>query len=96
MTDYNAPAELYPGRRHRSGREARYQRFPSLAEAVQFTVEELPLDLQRGSILEADEVRYDGDAIRDLYFDDAYPLRRASTGAANAGHASLRPERLPQ
>ena len=79
MTDYNAPAELYPGRHHSSPRAARYQRFPSLAEAIQFTVEELPVGLQASSLIEADEIRYGGDAIRKLYFSESYPLRRAFT-----------------
>jgi len=78
MTNYNAPAD-YPGRHHSSSRVARYQRFPSLAEAVQFTVEELPPGLQASSLIEADEVRYGGDAIRGLYFSENYPLRRAFT-----------------
>lgn len=77
MTNYNAPAELYPGRRQSSPRVARYQRFPSLAEAVQFTVEELPVGVQASSLIEASEIRYDGDAIRSLYFSEDYPLRRA-------------------
>lgn len=79
MINYNAPAELYPGRHHSSPRVARYQRFPSLAEAVQFTVEELPVGLQASSLIEAEEVRYGGDAIRGLYFSESYPLRRAFT-----------------
>lgn len=77
MTNYNSPAELYPGRHHKLPRVARYQRFPSLAEAIQFTIEELPVGLQASSLIEADEVRYGGDAIRDLYFSENYPLRRA-------------------
>lgn len=77
MTDYNVPAELYPGRHHSAPRVARYQRFPSLAEAIQFTIEELPAGLQASSLIEADQIRYSGDAIRGLYFSDDYPLRRA-------------------
>jgi len=88
VTNYNVPAELYPGRNHNSGRVARYQRFPSLAEAVRYTVEELPVALQQGSLVEADEVRYNGEAIRDLYFSDAYPLRRAYAGAVNTPRSS--------
>lgn len=88
MTDYNAPAELYPGRNHKSGRVARYQRFPSLAEAVQYTMEELPASLQPSSLLEADEVRYDGAAIRSLYFSEDYPLRRAHMDHVAAGKPS--------
>ncbi len=88
MTNYNVPTELYPGRNHRFGPRGRYQRFPSLAEAVQFTVEVLPVALQQGSVLEAEEVRYNGDAIRDLYFSDTYPLRRAFLGTAKPGHVT--------
>lgn len=77
MTDYNAAAELFPGRNHSAPRVARYQRFPSLAEAIQFTVEQLPAALQAGSLIEADEIRYGGEDIRSLYFSDDYPLRRA-------------------
>jgi hypothetical protein len=87
MTNFNAPAELYPGRNHKVGRAARYQRFTSLAEAVQFTIEELPAGLQPSSLVEADEIRYDGDAIRDLYFSEDYPLRRAFVAGST--------ERLP-
>lgn len=80
MTNFNAPAELYPGRNLKLGRGSRYRRFPSLAEAVQFTMEELPLPQQSHSILEANELRYDGQAIRELYFSADYPLRRAYVG----------------
>jgi hypothetical protein len=79
MTNYNATAELYSGRHHSSPRVARYKRFPSLAEAIQFTIEQLPVAVQASSAIEADEVRYGGDAIRSLYFSEKYPLRRAFT-----------------
>jgi len=85
MTNYNAPAELYPGRNHKAGRVSRYQRFPSLAEAVQYTMEELPQSLRPSSLLEADEVRYDGAAIRSLYFSEDYPLRRAIVAPTTLG-----------
>ena len=88
MTDYNAPAELYTGRNQGSGREGRYQKFPSLAEAVRFTVEDLPLDLQRDSILDAEKVRYEGGAIRGLYFSEGYPLHRAFLRTAKPGGSS--------
>lgn len=77
MTDYNAAADLYPGRPHNSSRVARYQHFPSLAEAVQFTVEQLPVGQQASSLIEADDVRYGGADIRGLYFSADYPLHRA-------------------
>jgi hypothetical protein len=77
MTDYNAPAELYTGRNEGSGQDGRYQTFPSLAEAVRYTIEDLSLDLQHDSVLDSEQVRYEGDAIRGLYFAEDYPLRRA-------------------
>jgi hypothetical protein len=85
MTNYDAPAELFPGRNHRTPRVARYQRFPSLAEAIQFAVEVLPLGLQASSLIESDEIRYAGDAIRNLYFSEDYPLRRAFTRNISTG-----------
>jgi hypothetical protein len=39
--DYNAPAELFPGRNMKGGRQVKYKRFDSAAEALrQATVEE--------------------------------------------------------
>lgn len=89
MTNYNASAELYPGRHYRHIRLARYQRFPSLAEAVQYTIEQLPLNVQPSSVVESDEVRYDGDAIRQLYFSNDYPLRRAFASSPATGGTGL-------
>ncbi|WEJ57662.1 hypothetical protein [Devosia sp. FJ2-5-3] len=84
MTDYNAPAELYPGRSGKFKKVGGYQRFPSLAEAVRYTMEELPSAVQSGSLVEADEVRYDGKAIRGLYFSEDYPLSRVFVGETAA------------
>ncbi|QQR36947.1 hypothetical protein JI749_04790 [Devosia oryziradicis] len=84
MINYNSPAELYPGRQHGSARGSRYQRFPSLAEAIQYAVEELPVRLQASSLIEVDEVRYGGDQIRSLYFSEDYPLRRAFVDGGQA------------
>jgi len=88
MIDYNAPAELYTGRNEVAGREGRYQKFPSLAEAVRYTIEDLSVDLQQSSVLDAERVRYEGDAIRGLYFAEGYPLRRAFLRMARPGEGS--------
>lgn len=88
MTNYNAPAELYTGRNELAGRDGRYQKFPSLAEAVRYTIEELSVDLQQGSVLDAEQVRYEGAAIRGLYFADGYPLQRAYLRMARPGEGS--------
>jgi len=75
--DYDAPAELFPAR----GRGARrgavtYRRFDSAADAIRFAIEELDPALLLGAILEVDELRFDGVAIRNLYASDGYPLKR--------------------
>jgi hypothetical protein len=74
--DYDAPAELFPSRSHKGNRPAGYRRFDRAAEAIRFAVEEMPPTLLVGAILEVDEERFDGDAIRKLYDSVDYPLER--------------------
>ena len=77
--DYDAPAGLYgggrprPGARH-SGRLT-FRRFDTLAEAVQYAVEEQPGSLGYISI-EVDEAQFRGDEILRLYQSDDFPLER--------------------
>ena len=73
--DYHAPAELFPAPSHRRG-PLRYQRFDSLAEAVQFAQEEMTAAERLGTLIEADEVRYTGAEISALYDAAGYPLER--------------------
>jgi len=75
--DYTASAELYPSKSFYKSRQVRYQRFSSAAEAVRYAIEEMPIELLRGSMLEVDEERYEGSAIKDLYDSSSYPLARA-------------------
>ncbi|RUT33023.1 hypothetical protein EMQ25_07815 [Arsenicitalea aurantiaca] len=75
--DYSATAELYPSRSHFRSRQVQYRRFNSAAEALRYAMEEMPPELFRGALLEIDEERYEGDAIRALYEAADYPLPRA-------------------
>lgn len=74
--DYGAPSELYPSRSRRSRRPVGYRRFATAAEAIRFAIEDLPPELLTGASLEVDEVRFDGQAIRDLYDREDFPLSR--------------------
>jgi hypothetical protein len=49
--DYQAPAELFPGRNIRAkSRVLKYMRFAHAADAVRFAVEKLPSDVLLGAI----------------------------------------------
>lgn len=81
--DYTARAELFPARASGLRRHAvSYKKFDTAADAIRFAVEELDPALLTGAILEVDEERFDGAAIRNLYASAQYPLKR---GAAPAG-----------
>lgn len=73
--DYNSSAELFPASSARRGKVS-YRRFGTLAEALQYAIEELSPELIVGAFLEADEVRYAAAEMRSLYDADAYPLPR--------------------
>lgn len=75
--DYQARAELYPSRSKTRARQTAYHRFDTAADAIRFAIENLPPDLLRGAVLEVEDDRYDQDAIRSLYLDSAYPLKRS-------------------
>jgi len=75
--DYDAPAEVYTS----TGRGAQknpvmYRRFERSADAIRFAIEELPHALQRGTVMEIDDERFEFAQIRDLYDSDRYPLSR--------------------
>ena len=76
--DFAAPAELFParGRGPRRG-SVTHKRFDSAADAIRFAIEELDPVWLFGAILEVDNERFDGLAIRDLYASDEYPLKRS-------------------
>jgi hypothetical protein len=78
--DYSAPADLFPSRRYAKGL-ARYRRFSSAAEAVRYTIEDMPKAWLSGTSLEVDGLRLDGTAIRALYDSADFPLARERKAA---------------
>jgi hypothetical protein len=75
--DFSAPAELYTCKsRGSSKRPVTYRRFDSGAEAIRFAIEELAADVLYGTVIEANEQRFDAASIRKLYESGAYPLSR--------------------
>lgn len=74
---FEAPAEIYSsgGTRARKG-AMNYRRFQSSAEAIRFAVEELPQILQRGTVMEVGDDRFEFADIRALYDREDYPLPR--------------------
>ena len=79
--DYSAAAEVYymPVRR-RGGKRQRlaYRRFATAAEAIRFIVEDFPATHTLGPRMQVGDNRFDSDAIRQLYDNSDYPLRRRS------------------
>jgi hypothetical protein len=74
--DYNAPAELFPGRSKRNGGRVKYRRFDTVANALRFVFEEMPASALLGACLVVDETRFGLQEIRSLYESAAYPLTR--------------------
>jgi len=78
--DYCLSAELFPTRNRATRRHpVGYKRFDRAADAIRFAIEDLPPELLVGAYLEVDEQRFDGPAIRQLYDNQRYPLRRRAT-----------------
>jgi hypothetical protein len=65
--DYNAAAELFPGRTLKGGVHVKYRRFDTAAEALRFAVEQMPASALVGACLEIDEARFGAKEIRHLY-----------------------------
>jgi hypothetical protein len=74
--DYDAPAELYPGRSRKSVKKVSYRRFETAADAIRFAIEELPEPLLLGAFIEIDEQRLGDKEIRALYESEQYPLKK--------------------
>jgi hypothetical protein len=75
--DYDAPAELFPAPTRKSKRPGKYRRFDTAADAIRFVVEELPAPMVSGTVLETENERIAGEAIRALYDSNDYPLKRS-------------------
>ena len=76
--DYNAPAELYPGRNRKSAKKVSYRRFETAADAIRFAIEELPELLLLGACIEINEQRLNYKDIQALYASEQYPLEKRS------------------
>ena len=76
MFNYTASADLYRFTSAKVRGHARYKRFDTAADALQFAMEGMPSHFLNGSILEVDEARYDGREIRKHYEAEDYPLER--------------------
>lgn len=74
--NYDAPAELFPAPTRKSKKPGKYRRFDTAADAIRYMVEELPAPMLSGTILETEDERIAGDAIRALYDSNDYPLKR--------------------
>jgi hypothetical protein len=81
--DYQAPAELFPGRSKKGRGRVTYKRFDTAAEAIRFAVEEVPPPALLGAYLEVDEARFALHEIHYLYERAAYPLERRAVEPAS-------------
>lgn len=79
--NYAASAELYPSRRYAKSQQTQYRRFRSAADAIRYMIEDMPSSWLAGSVLEVDEKRFEGAAIRALYDAAGYPLERQTLAA---------------
>jgi hypothetical protein len=78
--DYTNTAELYADRYHGPKKPIFYRRFDSVAEALQFAVENLPAGLTKVRI-ETEDERLEGATIDELYAAEGYPLLRQAKPA---------------
>jgi hypothetical protein len=85
--EYDAPAEVYSSNgRGTQKRPVTYRRFDTSADAIRFTIEQLPETMQRGTVMEVGDERFEFTQIFELYNSERYPLSR--TARQSAGPAS--------
>jgi len=77
--DYHEAAELFSSDESIARkRPIAYRRFARSAEAIRFTIEQLPQAMQRGTVMEVRGDRIKFTQIRGLYDSKHYPLSRPS------------------
>lgn len=75
--DYSAEAVLYWAKNEKGKPKSLViKRFPRVAEAVLYAIEELPVKALAGCSIETDDMRYFGREIRPLYDNADFPLTR--------------------
>ena len=93
--DYNAPAELYPGRNRKSAKKVSYRRFETAADAIRFAIEELPELLLLGACIEINEQQLSYKDIQALYASEQYPLKKPVNSRARASPSRGRSSVVP-
>ena len=84
LFDYGNAVELFSIAARRSRRRTLgYRRCGRAADAIRFTIEEMPPQLLQSAFLEVSEVRFDGEGIRRLYESAGYPLARPAAAATS-------------
>ena len=74
---YEVPAELYStGGPGATKRPMSYRRFDRSADAIRFAIEQLPPIMQRGTVMEIGDARFEITEIRRLYDSSEYPFPR--------------------
>lgn len=77
--DYSLPAEIYASRGGGArSRPITFYRFDNAADAIAFVIEQLPGEMQLGTVMEIGEDRFTGDEIRRLYGSDNFPRARVA------------------
>ena len=79
--NFNAPAELFPSRNRKVASRVKYRRFDKAAEAIRFAVEDMNEQLLLGATIQIGDERFGHQQIRDLYFSEGFPLKRAKEAA---------------
>jgi hypothetical protein len=75
--NYDQPTDVYAGfARGFKSKAMTYRRFATGAEAIRFVIERQPAALLPGTVIEADDMRFNAEEIRELYDSEDYPLPR--------------------